>query len=149
MWQPFKSCHNYIRTEEKFGRNRIVSFFFSVEWLICIKASHKGSQIKIVGVIREITFSLIVVHNQINANQLQIYWNKRQLQITRKMGKDGEDPEVASLPAGFGSSFSDKSIRMRFVKKVYSILLIQFLVTTGIVALVILSPIRGLMCRSR
>lgn len=64
------------------------------------------------------------------------------------MGKDGEDPEVASLPAGFGSSFSDKSIRMRFVKKVYSILLIQLLVTTGIVALVILSPIRGLMCRS-
>ena len=61
-------------------------------------------------------------------------------------GKDNGNMEEEALPVGFGSSFSDKAIRMRFVRKVYSILLIQLAVTTGIVALFILSPIRGLMC---
>jgi len=61
-------------------------------------------------------------------------------------GKDNGNMEEEALPVGFGTSFSDKAIRMRFVRKVYSILLIQLAVTTGIVALFILSPIRGLMC---
>ena len=62
------------------------------------------------------------------------------------MGKDDGDVEGDSLPEGFGSSFSDKSIRMKFVRKVYTILLIQLLVTTGIVAVFILTPMRDLMC---
>jgi len=61
-------------------------------------------------------------------------------------GKDNGDVEDEALPAGFGSSFSDRSIRMKFVRKVYSILLIQLLVTTGIIAVFILTPVRGLMC---
>ena len=62
-------------------------------------------------------------------------------------GKDNTDAEGESLPEGFGSSFSNKSIRMKFVRKVYSILLIQLLVTTGIIALIVLTPpIRGIMC---
>jgi len=64
------------------------------------------------------------------------------------MGKDDGDVEGDSLPEGFGSSFSDKSIRMKFVRKVYTILLIQLLVTTGIVAVFILTPMRDLMCDS-
>ena len=62
-------------------------------------------------------------------------------------GKDDEHEVEDALPAGFGSSFSDKAIRMRFVRKVYSILLIQLLVTTAIIAVFILTPVRGLMCR--
>ena len=61
-------------------------------------------------------------------------------------GKDNGDVEAEPLPQGFGSSFSDRSIRMKFVRKVYAILLIQLLVTTGIVAIFILTPVRGLMC---
>ena len=63
-------------------------------------------------------------------------------------GKDNGDAESEPMPEGFGSSFSDKSIRMKFVRKVYTILLIQLAVTTGIVALFILTPIRGLMCEN-
>ena len=62
-------------------------------------------------------------------------------------GKDNGNMEEDALPQGFGSSFSDRSIRMRFVRKVYSILLIQLLVTTGIIAIFILTPVRGMMCR--
>jgi len=61
--------------------------------------------------------------------------------------KDDETSVEDALPAGFGSSFSDKTIRMKFVRKVYSILLIQLLVTTAIIAVFILTPVRGLMCR--
>ena len=61
--------------------------------------------------------------------------------------KDDETSVEGALPAGFGSSFSDKTIRMKFVRKVYSILLIQLLVTTAIIAVFILTPVRGLMCR--
>jgi len=63
-------------------------------------------------------------------------------------GKENEDVEAEALPAGFGSSFSDRNIRMKFVRKVYSILLIQLLVTTAIIAVFILSPVRGLMCHN-
>merc|ERR1712018_798977 len=63
-------------------------------------------------------------------------------------GKDNGDVESEQMPEGFGSSFSDKSIRMKFVRKVYTILLFQLAVTTGIVALFILTPIRGLMCEN-
>lgn len=64
-------------------------------------------------------------------------------------GKDDTSVETDPLPEGFGSSFSDRTIRMKFVRKVYSILLIQLLLTTGIIALVILTPpVRGFMCKS-
>ena len=64
-------------------------------------------------------------------------------------GKDDAYVEGEPLPEGFGSSFSDRSIRMKFVRKVYTILLIQLLTTTGIIALIILTPpIRGYMCKT-
>jgi len=65
-------------------------------------------------------------------------------------GKDDTDVDTEQpMPEGFGSSFSDKTIRMRFVRKVYSILLIQLLVTTGIIALIIFTPaIREVYCKS-
>ena len=64
-------------------------------------------------------------------------------------GKDDANVESEPLPEGFGSSFSDRSIRMKFVRKVYTILLIQLLTTTGIIALIILTPsIRGYMCQT-
>ena len=64
-------------------------------------------------------------------------------------GKDEPTVDQESLPEGFGSSFSDKSVRMRFVRKVYSILLIQLLLTTGIIALLIYTPpIREFYCGS-
>ena len=68
--------------------------------------------------------------------------------LTNMGGKENGDVEAEVLPEGFGSSFSDRNIRMKFVRKVYSILLIQLLVTTGIVAVFILSPVRQLMCHN-
>jgi len=48
-------------------------------------------------------------------------------------------------PEGFGSSFSDKAIRARFIKKVYSIILAQLLFTVGVIAVFAFTPaIRGL-----
>lgn len=44
------------------------------------------------------------------------------------------------LPEGFGDSFSDKVIRAKFVRKVYSILLSQLAVTTAIVAACCFTP---------
>ena len=62
-------------------------------------------------------------------------------------GKDNTVADQESLPEGFGSSFSDKNIRMKFVRKVYSILLTQLLLTTGIIALILYTPaIRGFFC---
>lgn len=61
-------------------------------------------------------------------------------------GKPDENVEQA-LPEGFGSSFSDQNIRRTFIRKVYSILLVQLLVTTGIIALFIFTPaLRGVYC---
>ena len=44
------------------------------------------------------------------------------------------------LPEGFGSSFSDKVIRARFIRKVYAILLSQLAVTTIFIAVFCFTP---------
>jgi FtsH-binding integral membrane protein len=66
------------------------------------------------------------------------------------MGKNG-DPEtgdnVAIMPEGFGSSFTDKAIRRLFIRKVYAILLSQLALTTIIIGLIVFVPgIKGLYC---
>ena len=65
------------------------------------------------------------------------------------MGKD--DPESGSveviLPDGFGSSFSDKAIRAKFIRKVYTILLSQLAITTSIIAIFCFTPsIKNFYC---
>ena len=82
------------------------------------------------------------------ANKDLLYFKKpNQTSLQTNMGgKENGDVEAEAMPEGFGSSFSDRNIRMKFVRKVYSILLIQLLVTTAIIAVFILSPVRGLMC---
>lgn len=53
------------------------------------------------------------------------------------------DPEYANLGAEFGSSFSEKNIRMAFIKKVYSILMVQLAITVGFICLFLYSePVR-------
>jgi len=44
------------------------------------------------------------------------------------------------LPDGFGSSFSTKEIRAKFVRKVYATLLIQLLITLGFIAVFVFTP---------
>lgn len=66
------------------------------------------------------------------------------------MGKEN-DPEtgdtVAVMPEGFGSSFSDKSIRRLFIRKVYGILLSQLLLTTLIIGIIVFIPaVKGFYC---
>ena len=66
------------------------------------------------------------------------------------MGKDN-DPEtgdtVAVMPEGFGSSFSEKSIRRLFIRKVYGILLSQLLLTTIIIGIIVFVPaVKGIYC---
>ena len=46
-----------------------------------------------------------------------------------------EGPKPEDMPEAFGASFSDKAIRMAFIRKVYLILMTQLLVTLGIVSL--------------
>ncbi|GIY68897.1 protein lifeguard 1 [Caerostris darwini] len=45
------------------------------------------------------------------------------------------DAEYATLGAEFGSSFSEKSIRMAFIRKVYAILMVQLAITFGFISL--------------
>ena len=60
-----------------------------------------------------------------------------------------KEQDEESLPVAFGSSFSDRTIRMNFIRKVYSIIFIQLLVTTLIVAPVIFSKsIKTFMCQT-
>jgi len=59
-----------------------------------------------------------------------------------------ENGDQESQKYGFKQSFSEQSIRLKFVRKVYTILLIQLTVTTLIVSIFILTPMRGLMCKS-
>ena len=60
-----------------------------------------------------------------------------------------KEQDEESLPVAFGSSFSDRTIRMNFIRKVYSIIFIQLLVTTLIVAPVIFSNnIKNFMCQT-
>jgi len=67
------------------------------------------------------------------------------------MGKD-DDPErngseIAIIPEGFGSSFSDKNIRRLFIRKVYGILLSQLALTTLIIGIIVFVPaVKGIYC---
>lgn len=45
------------------------------------------------------------------------------------------DSEYATLGAEFGGSFSEKSIRMAFIRKVYAILMVQLAITFGFICL--------------
>lgn len=48
-----------------------------------------------------------------------------------------DDPEYATLGEEFGSSFSDKNIRMGFIRKVYAILMVQLAITVSFICLFI------------
>ncbi|KFM63745.1 Protein lifeguard 2, partial [Stegodyphus mimosarum] len=45
------------------------------------------------------------------------------------------DSEYANFGSEFGSSFSEKSIRMAFIRKVYAILMVQLAITVGFICL--------------
>ncbi|CAL1263715.1 unnamed protein product [Larinioides sclopetarius] len=45
------------------------------------------------------------------------------------------DSEYATLGAEFGGSFSEKNIRMAFIRKVYAILMVQLAITFGFISL--------------
>jgi len=62
--------------------------------------------------------------------------------------KSYRNVDTEAMPVIFGPSFSEQNIRLKFIRKVYSILFSQLLATTLIVALFILTPIRGLMCQN-
>merc|ERR1711963_250951 len=67
-----------------------------------------------------------------------------------KMGKDdqGESGSVeVMMPDGFGSSFSTKEIRAKFVRKAYATLLSQLTITIVIMMIFLFTPaIRGFYC---
>lgn len=50
------------------------------------------------------------------------------------------DPEYEAMEDGFGSSFSDKAIRMAFIRKVYGILMVQLAITVAFICLFIYEP---------
>lgn len=53
------------------------------------------------------------------------------------------DSEYAALGAEFGSSFSEKNIRMAFIRKVYAILMVQLAITFAFISLFVYSePVR-------
>ncbi|CAG0893679.1 unnamed protein product [Darwinula stevensoni] len=54
-------------------------------------------------------------------------------------GLEGDVEEAEAREIGFGSSFSDKSIRKRFVCRVYGILSIQLVFTFALIALFVFS----------
>ena len=54
--------------------------------------------------------------------------------------------DAESLPDAFGASFLDQAVRMKFIRKVYTIIFLQLLATTMIVALTILTGARNIMC---
>jgi len=62
--------------------------------------------------------------------------------------KSYRNADTEAMPEIFGPTFSEHNIRLKFIRKVYSILFTQLLATTLIVALFILTPIRGLMCQN-
>jgi len=66
------------------------------------------------------------------------------------MGKENDaetGDTVAVMPEGFGSSFSEKSIRRLFIRKVYAILLSQLALTTLIIGLIVFVPgIKNFYC---
>ncbi|OQV23603.1 putative Protein lifeguard 2 [Hypsibius exemplaris] len=61
-----------------------------------------------------------------------------------EVGQTGQPPSGGDSetghPSNFGTSFSDVNIRRRFVRNVYSILMVQLLVTLGFICLFIFSP---------
>ena len=69
------------------------------------------------------------------------------------MGKDRDaenGDSVAVMPEGFGSSFSVKSIRRFFIRKVRAILLSQLALTTFIIGLIVFVPsIKNLHCDTK
>jgi protein lifeguard len=61
------------------------------------------------------------------------------------MGNDVEDPL-----AGSGFEFSDKTIRQGFIRKVYGILMVQLLVTFGLIAIFVFhAPTREFAQKNR
>jgi hypothetical protein len=61
-------------------------------------------------------------------------------------GEEGGSVDVI-LPDGFGSSFSTKEIRAKFIRKVYATLLSQLCITIGFIAIfVFVAPIRTFFC---
>lgn len=62
--------------------------------------------------------------------------------------EDGEGSTDAVIyPDGFGSSFSSKEIRAKFVRKVYATLFSQLLITVAFIAVFVFTPaIRGFYC---
>merc|ERR1711983_97761 len=67
-----------------------------------------------------------------------------------KMGKDdyGESGSVeVMMPDGFGSSFSTKEIRAKFIRKVYATLFSQLLITIGFIAVFVFTlQIKNFYC---
>lgn len=57
-----------------------------------------------------------------------------------KLGEADSSSVEVILPEAFGSSFSEKSIRAGFVRKVYCILLSQLSLTAGIVSVFLFTP---------
>lgn len=56
-------------------------------------------------------------------------------------GAAGSDEESATMDGGMGyGSFSDKAVRMAFIRKVYSILMLQLTITIAFIALFIYVP---------
>jgi len=59
------------------------------------------------------------------------------------MNEFKSDSDYATLGAEFGGSFSEKSIRMAFIRKVYAILMVQLAITVGFICLFIYNePVR-------
>ena len=54
--------------------------------------------------------------------------------------------DAESLPDAFGTSFLDRAVRMKFIRKVCTIIFLQLLATILIVALTILTDARKIMC---
>ncbi|GAU88831.1 hypothetical protein RvY_01456 [Ramazzottius varieornatus] len=60
--------------------------------------------------------------------------------VDSQQGNQAQPPVDPERPNNFGSSFDNAVIRRRFVRNVYSILMLQLLVTLGFICLFIFSP---------
>lgn len=54
--------------------------------------------------------------------------------------KDVETGDIMPLPTGFGLSFNEKAVRLRFIRKVYGLLMSQLLITTSIICVFCFTP---------
>ena len=57
-----------------------------------------------------------------------------------KLGEADSSSVEVILPDGFGSSFTERAIRAKFIRKVYLILLSQLTLTAGIVSVFLFVP---------